>query len=113
MLAYSTFAGRRIDLQHYKNFPVINFEVDVLNPDGSVYSFEDAVSMTFEFYAKPHGKLLDTVEVDIPADNKILLDMTESVFNRRPGLYFHECYYMTNDSPSSRVLIFYGISEII
>jgi len=105
MLAYKTYIGSRMDMQHYKN-AVMNATIEILD---ELFSVGDNV--TFEFFAKPHGKSLEQFDLQIGSGNTIGFD--ENVLNYRPGLYYHECYQMTPDSPSEKVLLFYGVSEVI
>jgi hypothetical protein len=109
MLATKTFLGQRLDLQHYKNV-VMNKAIEVFTDAGEPYEIgvEDVI---FEFFAKPHGKSLEEFNLGQSTDN--LIDFDGHVLDYRPSIYYHECYQMTDASPSEKILLFYGVSEIL
>lgn len=112
MLASKTYIGERLDLEHYKGYPIIDYEITVTDSDDSAYPVEDFDAIVFELFAKQYGKLLESVDVEVPEDNVIKLNITDVVMDKRPKLYYHECYGLTADSPAQKVLIFHGVSEI-
>lgn len=109
MLACKTFIGRRLDLEHYKDV-AMSRTIEVYDAEDEVYDLGD-LPITFEFFAKPHGTSLESFELAASTDNSIVFE--DEVLNYRKGYYYHECYQMTTDSPSLKILLFYGVSEII
>jgi hypothetical protein len=110
MLASKTFIGERLDLEHYKGYPIINHEITITNSDDDAFDFSIFSSITFKLFAKQHGKELAEIDVPVPDDNILILDV--ETMNYRPKLYYHECYGETDESPSQSVLLFHGVSEI-
>jgi len=109
MLAVKSYIGRRLDMQHYKNV-AMNRTINVFDEDGNAFDLGSA-DVLFELFAKPHGKSLETFNLGDQTDNHIVF--TGELLDYRPGIYFHECYQMSSDSPPEKELIFYGVSEIV
>jgi hypothetical protein len=112
MLASKTYIGERLDLEHYKGYSIIDYMVTITDDDDAAYPLQDFASIHFDLFAKQYGKLLDSVDVAVPSDNILILDVTDTVMDKRKSLYYHECYGMTDESPSVKVLLFHGVSEI-
>lgn len=109
MLATKTFIGQRLDMEHYKNVSM-DRTIEVFDEDEDVYDL-GSLDVIFEFFAKPHGKSIETFNLGDATDNLIVFN--GQVLNYRPGQYYHECYQMSDSSPSLKVLLFYGVSEIL
>jgi hypothetical protein len=112
VLAEKVFIGQRIDLEHYKGLAIVDHEFELLNSDGTEFDFSEYDQIVFELSAKRHGKILAEVDQEVPADNILLLNVENEVFDIRPTLYSFEVYADTSASPSVRVLLFYGIIEL-
>lgn len=113
MLAEKTFIGQRLDIQHYKNVSIIDHEMTFVDVDGDAYTpLSEFQSIRFDFFAKPHGKLLHSQEQDVPENNILSLNVPGEVFNIRPSLYYYEIWGSSEDSPSDDVLLAYGLFEI-
>jgi hypothetical protein len=108
MLAVKSFVGKRLDMEHYKNVHM-DRTIEVYDEDGDIFDL-GSDDVIFEVFAKPHGKLLETFNLGDQVDNLIVF--SGQVLDYRIGVYFHECYQLQG-SPSEKVLIFYGVSEII
>jgi hypothetical protein len=114
VLADKTFIGARLDLEHYAGIPIQNYELEVLDSNEDPFDFSNYSDFTFELFAKPHGKSLEVISLDEPQDNVITINHDSPEFLAlRPTLYFYEVYCYTNDSPSKKTLINYGIIELI
>lgn len=109
MLALKTFIGKRLDLEHYKGI-AMDRTTEVFDEDGEEYDL-GSDDVIFELFAKPHGKSLEVINLGDMTDNDIVFDGQS--LDYRADLYYHECYQMTNDSPSEKILLFYGVSEIL
>jgi N-acetyl-gamma-glutamylphosphate reductase len=109
MLATKSFIGQRLDMEHYKNVSM-NRTIEVFDSDDVSYDL-GSLDVIFEFFAKPHGTSLETFNLGDATDNLIVF--IDEVLDYRPGIYYHECYQMSDASPSLKVLLFYGVSEII
>lgn len=107
MLAVKTFIGKRLELEHYRN---VSMDRTIEVYDEDVYDL-GSLDVIFEFFAKPHGKSLEVFNLGDATDNLIVFD--GELLDYRPGIYFHECYQMTDASPSEKILLFYGVSEIL
>lgn len=112
MLTSKTFIGARLDLEHYKGYPIIQHAIEVNTEDDSDYPLSDFSAIKFKLFAKQYGKELDEIDVPVPDDDVLLIDVTAAVMDKRPKKYYHECYGLTDDSPSLAVLLFHGVSEI-
>ena len=112
MLASKTFIGERLDLDHYKGYPIIDHEITITDSDDTAFDFSIFSSITFKIFAKQHGKELAEIDVPVPDDNVILLSVDADTMNLRPKLYYHECYGLTDESPSDAVLLFHGVSQV-
>jgi len=108
MLATKSYIGRRLDMQHYKG-ATMNRTVEIQDYEGDAYIL-GSDDVLFEVFAKPHGKSLDVFNLGEQDDN--LVDLEGQVLDHRIGIYYHECYQLTG-SPAEKVLLFYGVSEII
>lgn len=108
MLATRTFIGQRLDMEHYKNVSM-DRTIEVLDQN-DVYDL-GSLDVLFEFFAKPNGKSLQVFNMGDVTDNLVVFD--GQVLNYRSGIYYHECYKMTDASPSEKILLFYGVSEIL
>lgn len=108
MLATTTFFGKRLDMQHYKNV-VMNRTIEILDENGDIYDL-GSEDVYYELFAKAHGKSLDVFNLGDQTSNLVVLD--NLVVDHRPSIYYHECYQLIG-SPSDKVLLFYGVSEII
>ena len=42
--------SERVDLEFYKNYPVINYEFEILNSDGSEYNFVNSTGVYFKLF---------------------------------------------------------------
>lgn len=108
MLATKSYIGCRLDMQHYKGV-VMQRTIEVFDIDEEAYALTND-DVFFEVFAKPHGKSLDVFNLGEQTDNLISLD--GQVLDHRTGIYYHECYQLQG-SPSEKLLLFYGVSEII
>lgn len=108
MLATKSFIGQRLDMEHYKGVSM-NRTIEIYDEDGDSFDL-GSDDIIFEFFAKPHGKSLQTFNLGDTTDNLIVFDGQE--LDYRIGLYYHECYQLVG-SPSEKVLIFYGVSEML
>jgi len=113
VLAEKTFIGQRLDLEHYKNVSIVNHEMTFVDVDEEPYPLSAFSVIRFDLFAKPHGKLIQSVEQGIPVDNVLVLNVPGDVFNIRPTLYYYEIWGTTNDSPALDELLSYGIFELI
>jgi len=108
MLATKSFIGKRLDMEHYKNV-VMERTIEILDDDGEVYTL-GSDNVFFEFFAKPHGKTLETFDLGEQTEN--MVDLSGNILDYRIGFYYHECYQLEG-SPEEKKLLFYGVSEII
>jgi len=109
MLAVKSYIGRRLDMQHYKNV-AMDRTIEVFDDQDNAFDL-GSDDVIYEFFAKPHGTSLEEFNLGDATANLIVFD--GQVLNYRPGIYYHECYQMSDASPSEKILIFYGVSEII
>lgn len=109
MLASKSYIGKRLDMEHYKN---VQFDrsVTLFDEDDSEFNL-GSESVIFEFFAKAHGKSLEVFDLGPQIGNEIVLQ--GQILDYRPSHYFHECYQMSDTSPSEKILLFYGVSEVI
>jgi hypothetical protein len=113
VLAEKTFIGQRLDLEHYKGVAIVDFEIEYLDADGEAYiDLADFTGIRFDLFAKPHGKLLDSVDQDVPDDNKLDLNVPAETVDIRPTLYYYEIWGEQDASPSEDVLLSYGIFSL-
>jgi hypothetical protein len=113
VLAEKTFIGQRLDLEHYKNVSIVNHEMTFVDVDEEPYPLSAFSVIRFDLFAKPHGKLIQSAEQDIPGDNVLVLNVPGEVFNIRPTLYYYEIWGSDNNSPTEDILLTYGILELI
>lgn len=108
MLVTKSFIGQRLDMEHYKGVQM-DRTIEVFDEDGEAFDLgiDDVI---FEFFAKPHGKSLEIFNLGDATGNEIVFD--GQVLDYRIGYYYHECYQLVG-SPSEKVLIFYGLSEML
>lgn len=109
MLATKSFIGKRLDMEHYTGVKM-DRTIEIFDEEGAIYDL-GSDDVLYELFAKPHGKSLEVLDLGQQTDNLIVFD--GEVLNYRRGYYYHECYQMTNTSPSEKVLLFYGVSEFI
>lgn len=109
MLAEKTFIAERLDLQHYKGSPISDLQINI----PGVY-LPDYTNISFILFAKPHGKILSTVDLDVPdSGNTLIINIDADVMDIRPSLYFYEIHADPDASPADIVLLKYGVIEII
>lgn len=114
MIYHKTFTGGRLDLEHFKRFPIVEHEFEVLNDDCTAKDFSGYDAVYFKLYAKQGGKLLATIDMlsgdNSPEDNFIYLNDSSVITNMRgPREYWHECEGV-GGSPEVAELLFYGVS---
>jgi len=96
-------------MEHFKG---VQFDRTITLYDDNYEAFNlGSLPVIFEVFAKPHGKSLEVFNLGVQTDNEV--DLSGEVLDLRPTNYFHECYQMTEDSPSEKILLFYGVSEVI
>lgn len=116
MSAFKTYKGGRLDLEHYRGKTIHHKQIDVLNPDGSVYNLSSYSDIRIKIFQKIHGTLVLTFDfqsgilTDSPTDNTIYWNATKEQFTIRPKTYWHECYGILG---SMEELIFNGVSTVI
>lgn len=109
MLAENSFTAERLDLQHYKGFPITDFQVEI----EGVY-LPDYAEISFVIFAKPHGKIISIVPLDVPDSGNVLkININADTMDLRPSLYFYEVRADVDASPSDTALLKYGVIEII
>jgi hypothetical protein len=108
MLATKSFIGKRLDMEHYKNV-FMDRTIEIYDELGDGYNLGND-SVHFELFAKEHGKSLQVLDLE-SEQNEVIFH--GQVLNYRKGYYWHECYQITGDSPGEKVLLFYGVSELI
>jgi hypothetical protein len=116
VLAEKVYIGSRLDLEHYKGIAIQEHEFELLDIDGEPVDLSIYDSFNFCLYDKPHGKLLECIDMDFPSPmiNSLYLSATASQVNRRPKLYFYESKaYQEDSSPEIPTLLFYGVFEMI
>lgn len=113
MIYHKTFTGGRLDLEHFKRYPIVDHEFEVLNDDCTAKDFSVFDGVELRLYAKQGGKLLFTVDMldgdNSPSDNFIYLNTADFEDLRGPREYWHECVGLSG-SPEVGELIFYGVS---
>lgn len=114
MLAAKTFIGERLDLQHYKGIPVIGFELDVYDANDDPFDFTGYSRFAVDLFYKPHGLLIESFDLPDPSTNIIIVNAnSETLLGLRPTLYYYEVYAFNDKSPAEKVLINYGIFDLI
>jgi hypothetical protein len=115
VLAANTFIGSRVDLQHYAGLPIHDYELEIVDQDDDAYDLSTLSDFTFEIFAKPHGKSLTSFSLNEPVDNIIILNhIHNDIFlGLRAALYHYEVYAFNDDSPTQKVIINYGVFELI
>lgn len=110
-----TYNGSRQDLEHYKGYPVINHEFEILNDDGSDFDFTGEQGIWFKIFQKQHGTLVDTFSKAngniSRSSNVITVSVDAAYLNLRPKEYYQELYWVNADDEND--LIFHGIYAFI
>jgi hypothetical protein len=113
VLADKTYIGQRLDLQHYKGYPIIEYHLEVLDSNEDAFDFSNYDTFKFELFDKAHGASIETVDLDNPTGNIITInDESPEFLALRKKLYFYEVYCYTQDSPALKTLISYGVLDL-
>ncbi len=114
MLAERVYIGSRLDLEHYKGIAIQHHEFELLDINGDPFDVTIYANIFFDLYAKPHGKLLESTEIDeITSPNRLFLSQDAEVYERRPSLYFYEVRGYDDSSPAIPTLLYYGNFDLI
>jgi len=106
--------GARLDLEFYKGYPIINFDFEILNDDGSAYNFSNSTGVYFKLLAKKNGALLTLIPLSFssPRNNFIYLNDSGSspsiVIQRTPRTAWYEVYSIEGQVK----LLFEGVAQI-
>ena len=113
-----TYKGGRLDLEFYKGKATINFEVEVFNDDDSEFDLTVYSAIYLKVFHKIHGTLVLTLDESdgqislySPADNFVIIDVSDSESDLRPKEYWYECYGVREDDEQE--LIFFGIFKVL
>jgi hypothetical protein len=106
--------SERVDLEFYKGYPVINYTFEILNSDGTAYSFTSSTGVYFKLLSKKNGSLLTLIPMSFnsPRDNFIYLNDSGSspsiIIQRTPRIAWYEVYSVESQTK----LLFEGVAEI-
>lgn len=108
-MIYKTYKGARLDLEFYQGKSTIDYEIEVLNDDGSPFDLSSYGSVVCKvFYRKGFTEILTpTVTV---SDNFVVMNLTVAqtgVLQQRE--YYYEIYGVIG---SEQELITYGIFKV-
>lgn len=109
-MIYKTYKGERLDLEFYQGKSTIDYEIEVLNDDGSDFDFTVFDSIDLSVKYRQHGEEIISEEVDTQ-DNYILLSITkeqsESLQTRE---YWYEIY--ATDGVEEELVV-YGLFKVV
>ena len=113
-----TYRGARLDLEFYKSKATINFPVEVFNDDESEFDLTVYWGIFLKVFHKIHGTLVLTLDESdgqitlySPADNFVIIDVSDSESLLRPKEYWYECYGIREDDEQE--LIFFGVFKVL
>lgn len=107
-MGYKTFKGSRLNLEIYQGKSSIDYEIEVLNDDGSDFDLTVYSSVVFSVYYRQHGDLIVSPTIT-SSGNVLYLDVTlaqSAALQTRE--YFYECYGVLVSPLSEQELITYG-----
>ena len=104
----------QLDLEFYKNYPIINYNFEIFNDNDTVYDFSNSTGVFFKLLAKKNGSLLALLNMAYSvSDNFIYLNDTGSspsiISQRTPRTAWYEVY---STEGGSNKLLFYGVAEL-
>jgi len=106
---YQTFKGARLDLECYQGKSTIQYEIEVLNDDGTDLDFSVYSSILCKVFYRKGGDLIISPDVD-ENEPLILLTLTKS---QTAGLqtreYYMEIYGVLVDPVNEEELLTFGI----
>ena len=88
-MIYKTYKGARLDLEFYQGKSTIDYEVEVLNDDGSELDFSVFDSVEFKLFYRQHGELVISPTVTT-SDNFLELTLTKA---QTTALQLREYWY--------------------
>lgn len=109
MPSYQTFKGARLDLEIFQGRSTIDYEIEILNDDGTEFDFSIYSSKVFQIYYRPHGEAITTFTVTT-TENFVLFDALKAqtaLLQTRE--YWYECYGVLISPLSEHELITFGI----
>lgn len=113
-----TYRGARLDLEFYKGKATIDYEVEVFNDDESEFDLSVYDDIRLKIFHKIHGtEVIDLgmsdgeIQVYSPADNVVIINVSDSLIDIRPKEYWYECYGVREDDEQE--LIFFGVGAVI
>lgn len=105
-MGYSTYKGARLDLESYQGKSTLDYEIEILNDDGTEFDFSVYDSIACKLYYRRKGELIISPTVST-SDNLILLDLTLAQTTALQAReYWYECYGVDG---SEQELIVYGV----
>lgn len=111
MIAFRTYKGGRLDLEHYKGKSVINYEF-VITCDGSSVFFDDYSQIELRMFQKRHGTLVFTTLLDVQASPEHLIwNQDRESMDLLQKYYYHECVGVYADGEED--ILFHGVSKFI
>lgn len=118
MAYFKTYRGGRLDLELYKGKATIDYEVEVFNDDETDFDLSVYDSIMLKIFHKIHGTLVLTlteedgaISLYSPADNFVIINVSDSQTDLRPKEYWYECYGIREDDEQE--LIFFGIAKVL
>lgn len=104
----------QLDLEFYKNYPIINYNFEIFNDNDTEYDFSNATAVYFKLLAKKNGTVLALIPMSFStSDHFIYLNDTGSspsiVIQRTPRTAWYEVYSVEG---GINKLLFYGIAEL-
>ena len=108
-MIYNTYKGSRLDLEFYQGKSTIDYEIEVVNDDGSEFDLSIYSSVVCELRYRQHGDLIISPTLTTSV-NFLLVDLTKAQSSAlQTREYFYECYGVTVTPASEHELICFGI----
>jgi hypothetical protein len=108
-MIYKTYKGSRLDLETYRGKSSIDYEIEVLNTDGSEFDLSIYSSIVAKVFYRQHGELIITPTIT-SSSNVLYLDATMAqTLALQTREYWIEIYGVLIVPLSEQELITYGI----
>ncbi len=109
MASYKTFKGTQLNLETYQGKSSIDYEIEVLNDDGTEFDLSIYSAIVCTVYYRQHGELIISPSVT-SVENFVLLDVTKAQSGAlQTREYFYELHGVLIVPASEQELITYGV----